>query len=942
MQNNSKQVFERNTELGATNISYIEELYEKFLQNPDNVSTHWKRYFSDLVDHQNASSEALLSQIRDKFAEYFKTSGQNFVAPNNGMSPQGPQDLLVKVEELIQAFREFGHYQASLDPLKFAKIPKLPNLEPEFYRFSPSDYQAAIGPTSFSKTSLALKDLLQKLRNTYCGNIGFEFGYIANIEEKNFLQEKIEKNQPSSTLTEQEKKRILQSLIWAEEFERFLSAKYVGQTRFSLEGGCSLIPMLDFLVQESGNKQVKELIIGMGHRGRLSVLVNILGKPLAKLFSEFAKKPENNQNGFSGDVKYHAGFSANIKTEKGLIHAALAFNPSHLEIINPVVEGAVRARQDRRGDIDRFQVIPVLIHGDAAFAGQGVVMETFGMSQTPGYTTGGTIHIVVNNQIGFTTSNPKDSRSSVYCSDIAKMVQAPVFHVNGDDPEACVYATLLALEYRMLFKKDVVIDLVCYRRLGHNEADEPMATQPEMYKIIRQYPRTWEIYLSSLTRQNIVTQNDAEQEISKYRDILDHAKVLIETIPNEQSGQIFADWRKYKDQPWHQDTVTSLPLTELKQLGEKLTTLPDSFQLQAQVGKEYENRREMIAGKSPFNWGFAEALAFASLLKRGYAVRLSGQDCGRGTFAHRHAVLHDQQNGERYLPLQNIDTHQAKFTVIDSLLSEEGVLGFEYGFATTDPEYLVIWEAQYGDFVNGAQVVIDQFITSGEQKWSRLCGLVMFLPHGYEGAGPEHSSARLERFLQSCAQKNIQVCIPSLPSQMFHMLRRQMLRPYRKPLIVMTHKSLLRNKLSFSELSEFTDGNFKLIIPEIDPIPQQAVKRIVLCSGKIYYDLLKYRREENLENVVLIRLEQLYPFPTELLKKELEKYKEVHDIVWCQEEPKNQGSWYSIHHRLIECLTNQQKLNYIGRPASASPATGYAGVHMEEQNSIVREVFEIK
>lgn len=945
MQSELIEFFKETSSLAPGNIAYIEELYDQYLKNPASVPTSWKVFFDQLPKTaRNGAAEPILGDIREKFLALgqnnFKTTG---VASQTGTAPASLDQLqsYFKLEQLIQAYRAWGHFQAKLDPLELAPHKPIKQLNLEFYGFNASDSNQTVPANSFAAQNQSLKSLLDSLKNTYCNSLGFEYQHISEHDQVAWLQQRIEQNHARAEHSSEQKQKILKALIWAEEFERYLSAKYVGQTRFSLEGGCSLIPMLNELIQRAGTHGVKELVIGMGHRGRLSVLVNVLGKPIEALFQEFAKKPANGQNNLSGDVKYHAGFSANIPTEGGLLHSVLAFNPSHLEIINPVVEGSVRARQERRGDTERAQVIPVLIHGDAAFTGQGVVMETFNFSQTRGYSTGGTVHIIVNNQIGFTTNNPHDARSGWYSSDIAKMIEAPVFHVNADDPEAVVFATQLALDFRMQFKKDVVIDLVCYRRLGHNEADEPNATQPLIYQKIKQYPRSWELYLQKLEAEKISSQAEAEKWIQDYRKTLDDMGTLIKTVPNEQTPEVLANWKPYLNQSWRTETNTAISPQELQELGQKLTSLPENFVLQTQVGKEYENRKEMLAGTQNFNWGFAEALAYASLVKHQYGIRLSGQDCGRGTFAHRHAVLHDQPTDKVYLPLQNISTDQAKFTVIDSTLSEESVLGFEYGFATADPETLVIWEAQYGDFVNGAQVVIDQFITSGEQKWSRLCGLAMFLPHGYEGAGPEHSSARPERFLQACAQYNIQVCIPSTPAQMFHMIRRQMLRPYRKPLIVMTPKSLLRNKLSSSTLDEFTRGSFQLIIPEIDEIQVKSCKKVILCSGKVYFDLLKQRREQNKAQIAIIRIEQLYPFPSDELKVELEKYSQTKAIFWCQEEPQNQGAWYSIHHHLQECLAKGQTLGYIGRPHSASPATGYAGIHLEEQAKLVDEALSV-
>jgi 2-oxoglutarate dehydrogenase E1 component len=932
MQTEIVKFFENTSYLSPENVAYIEELSE--------LPEEWRNYFDRFFETGKPTQEPILSDIRQKFISLGKNASRPMVASGLDFSAMEQIQKQASLEFLIQAYRQYGHFQAHLDPLGLSERYTHPALLLEKYGLSEKDMDTVFEPTSFQpRQKETLRSLLARLNSTYSGSIGAEYTYITEENEMLWIQKKLESVQSSPSLDIEKKTRILRMLIWAEEFERFLGSKYVGQTRFSLEGGSSLIPLLDELIQCSGKHGVNEVITGMGHRGRLNILVNVLGMPLDRLFLEFAKKPQNGDR--SGDVKYHTGFSSNIKIKESVVHTALAFNPSHLEIIDPVVVGAVRARQDRRRDKTRNSVIPILIHGDAAFAGQGVVMETFNLSQTRGFTTGGTIHIVVNNQIGFTTSNKHDSRSSWYSTDIAKMIGAPVFHVNGDDPEAVVFIAQLALEYRLNFNKDVVIDLICYRRLGHNEADEPSATQPVMYQIIRKHPRTWERYVEFLKKENSDFESKAQEEISKYRKILDDAGTLIETVSNEMSGQSFAEWRKYKDQVWNKLTDTTLMPQELQEIGRGLLTLPNEFKLQPQVLKEYENRQEMLQGSQPFNWGFAESLALGSLLKSGFSVRFSGQDCGRGTFSHRHAVLHDQITDKIYIPLSQMPTELASFSIFDSTLSEEAVLGFEYGFSATDAETLVIWEAQYGDFVNGAQVVIDQFIASCEQKWSRLSGLVMFLPHGYEGAGPEHSSARLERFLQACAQKNIQVCIPSTPAQVFHMLRRQMIRPYRKPLIVMMPKSLLRNKLATSQLEDFTQGQFKLLISEIDDIPPNKCQKVILCSGKVYYDLLKQRRENQQNNIAIIRLEQLYPFPKIDLTTELAKYSKTNNVFWCQEEPQNQGAWHSISHRLLECLAPGQTLGYLGRPASASPATGYSGVHQEEQAALVAQALTL-
>ncbi|HEX6003696.1 MAG TPA: 2-oxoglutarate dehydrogenase E1 component, partial [Burkholderiales bacterium] len=701
----------------------------------------------------------------------------------------------------------------------------------------------------------------------------------------------------------------------------------------------SQIPQLDLLLQNAGKAGVQELVIGMAHRGRLNVLVNIMGKMPKDLFAEFEGKHDAHL--LAGDVKYHQGFSSNVMTPGGPMHVTLAFNPSHLEIVNPVVEGSVRARQHRRRDFKGDQVLPVLIHGDASFAGQGVVMETLNLAQTRGYGTGGTVHIVVNNQIGFTTSDPRDTRSTLYCTDVAKMLEVPIFHVNGDDPDAVCLVTEIALDYRMKFHRDVVVDLVCYRRLGHNEQDEPMVTQPLMYKRIQKLPTTRKLYADRLVKDGVVSDAEAEEMITTCRNALDSGYHTNKTILSKYKPPFEVDWKPYIGTRWNEKDDTRLPLETLKRLGERITTVPDNFKLHPRVQKIIEDRRLMAQGKLPLDWGMAEHLAYATLLNEGYSIRLSGQDTGRGTFFHRHAVLHDQ-NRERwdqgtYIPLQNVSPKQGDFVVIDSLLSEEAVLGFEYGYATSGPNELVVWEAQFGDFANGAQVVIDQFIASGEVKWGRLCGLTLLLPHGYEGQGPEHSSARIERYLQLCADYNMQVCIPATPVQFYYLLRRQMIRPYRKPLIIFTPKSLLRHKESASPLEEFANDKFNPVnedwdAAEIDP---GKVKRVIFCTGKVFYDLRAGRRERDIKDLPLVRIAQLYPFPHEEFRAQIERYKTATEIVWCQEEPRNQGAWRHIQHYLLRHLLPHQKLFYAGRESSASPAAGYKQLHDEQQKALV-------
>jgi 2-oxoglutarate dehydrogenase E1 component len=765
--------------------------------------------------------------------------------------------------------------------------------------------------------------------------------YISDTATKRFVQERIEPIRSRPNYSGDERKHILERLTAAETLERYLHTKYVGQKRFSGEGGDSMIPMLDHLIQRAGAAGVQELVLGMAHRGRLNVLVNTLGKMPSDLFSEFEGKAP--QDLPAGDVKYHQGFSSDISTPGGPVHVTLAFNPSHLEIVNPVVEGSVRARQHRRKDTRGDQVLPVLLHGDAAIAGQGVVQECLNMAQTRGFYTGGTIHIVVNNQIGFTTSDPRDVRGTLYCTDVAKMVEAPIFHVNGDDPEACLLASELAFDYRQKFHKDVFIDLVCFRRLGHNEADEPMITQPLMYKKINQHPGTRKLYADRLVAAGVVSADDADAMIATYRAAMDKGLHTNTTVLSNYKPPFIIDWAPYKNRHWTDPADTRVPLARLKELGVKATTVPADFKLHPRVEKMMADRRAMVEGRHPIDWGMGEILAYASLLDQGYGVRISGEDVGRGTFSHRHAVLHDQ-NREKWdsgiwTPLSHLRDDQPDFEIIDSVLTEAAVLGFEYGYTTSEPNQLVIWEAQFGDFANGAQVVIDQFISAGEVKWGRICDLVLFLPHGYEGQGPEHSSARPERYLQLCAQHNMQVAVPTTPAQIFHLLRRQMIRYFRKPLIVITPKSLLRHKEAVSTLDELAAGEFHNVIGEVEKIDPKKVKRIIVCSGKVYYELVAHRRERKIDDVAILRLEQQYPFPHDDYKREVAKYPKAKEVIWCQEEPQNQGAWYRLNFYLRSDLDERKMLFYAGRPVSASPAVGYAAKHNAEQKQLIEDAF---
>jgi 2-oxoglutarate dehydrogenase E1 component len=760
--------------------------------------------------------------------------------------------------------------------------------------------------------------------------------HIVDTTERHWVMQRMESVRSAPDYSPEVRLHLLSQLISAEGLEKSLASKYPGTKRFGLEGGESLIPMLSEMVQRCGDRKAQEIVIGMAHRGRLNVLINILGKNPSELFAEFEGRAQYTS---SGDVKYHQGFSSNVMTPGGEVHLALSFNPSHLEIVSPVVEGSVRARQERRDDQHGDLVVPIVLHGDAAFAGQGVVMETFQMSQTRGYYAGGTIHIVLNNQVGFTTHKREDARSTEYCTDIAKMVQAPIFHVNADDPEAVLFVTQLAVDYRTEFKKDVVIDLICYRRRGHNEADEPEVTQPLMYQKIRKHKTTQELYADRLVAESVISEEDVSALVERYREALDRDEPLVSSLVSQPNKTLFVDWSPYLGHKWTMKCDTSMDIHALQTLAQSTNLAPDGFPLQRQVSKILEDRRKMAAGAMSLNWGFAENLAYASVLQEGYPVRLTGQDVGRGTFSHRHAVLHNQMDGSAYIPLQHIADEQADFDIYDSLLSEEAVLAFEYGYATTLPQGLVIWEAQFGDFANGAQVVIDQFIASGEHKWARLCGLTMLLPHGYEGQGPEHSSARLERFMQLCAEHNMQVCAPTTPAQVFHMLRRQAIRPLRKPLIVMSPKSLLRHKEAISSLEELAEGRFHNVLDETDDFDKSKVQRIIICSGKVFYDLRAARRERELNHIAILRLEQLYPFPeNELLEILQRSYPNIVDAVWCQEEPMNQGAWYASQHHMRRVIQRHKVdvyLRYLGRNSSAAPAAGYMALHVEQMEKFI-------
>ena len=938
--------YQSNSYLFGGNAPYVEELYENYLDNPASVSDNWREYF-DALQHVPAAGgetggrDVAHAPIVESFAQRAK---EGTLRPQGGSAV----DLSIArkqvfVQQLIAAYRFLGNRWADLDPLKRQERPPLPELEPGFYDLTEADMDTTFNAQSlyFGKEEMPLREIMKCLRETYCGTIGAEFMY-SDPHQKRWMQQRLESIRSTPSFTADKKKHILERIGASEGLERYLHTKFVGQKRFSLEGGESFIASMDELVQRAGERGVQEIVIGMAHRGRLNVLVNTLGKMPSDLFEEFEGKHADDLP--AGDVKYHKGFSSDISTPGGPVHISLAFNPSHLEIVNPVVEGSCKARMDRRGDKDGSQVLPILVHGDAAFAGQGVIMETLNLAQTRGYGTHGTVHIVINNQIGFTTSDPRDSRSTLYCTDVVKMIEAPVLHVNGDDPEAVVLATQIALDFRTEFKKDVVVDIICFRKLGHNEQDTPALTQPLMYKKIGQHPGTRKLYGDKLVAQGVLKAGEPDDMVKEYRDTMDKGEATVEYVLSDFKSKYAVDWEPFLNRKWTDAADTAVPLAELKRLGERITTIPKEFKAHSLVEKLLADRAKMARGEARLDWGMGEHLAFASLVSSGFPVRITGQDCGRGTFVHRHAVLHDQ-NREKwdsgiYVPLQNVSPNQAPFTVIDSVLSEEAVLGFEYGYSAAEPNTMVIWEAQFGDFVNGAQVVIDQFITSGEVKWGRVCGLTMMLPHGYEGQGPEHSSARIERFLQLCADHNIQVVQPTTPAQIFHLLRRQMVRLFRKPLVIFTPKSLLRHKEAVSDLSELAKGHFETVLGETDKeIDVKKVKRVIACSGRVYYDLIATRRERKDTDVAILRLEQMYPFPHKAFGAELKKYPNAAEVVWCQDEPQNQGPWFQIQHNILENMSEGQSLAYAGRPASASPAVGYMAKHIERQKALLAQAF---
>jgi 2-oxoglutarate dehydrogenase E1 component len=928
--------------LFAGNAPYVEGLYEEYRRDPGAVPDAWRAWFDQLTGQ--VSGPARPRQPPPPLAA--PPAPAHSPDDTLVLSPSGEELLGVPaqkqsgVRQLIMSYRILGHMAAELDPIKLRGEKHVRALDLQEHSLSEEDLDTVFDTGNMAGPKQApLREIIHALRRTYTDHVGVEYTHINDLDQRNWIRERLERTHSRAAYSPEFRRHLLQRVTAAEGLERFMHSRYTGQKRFSLEGAESLIPLLDNMIERCGSNDVKEIVLGMAHRGRLNVLVNIMGKVPHDLFKQFEGKYDAMPG--SGDVKYHEGYSANVHTASGRIHVALAFNPSHLEIIDPVVEGSVRARQDRRGDFHRRQVIPLLIHGDAAIAGQGVVYETFNLAQTRGFTTGGTLHIVINNQIGFTLSNPLDTRSTLYCTDIAKVVQAPVFHVNGDDPEAVAFVAQLAVDYRMTFSKDVVIDLVCYRRHGHNEADEPAATQPMMYQKIGNHQTTREIYARRLVDEGVCAAEEPDRMVEAFRKELEDGDRVGLHVGEDTTYEYSAEWSDFIGRSWNTACDTRVSLETIRRLGNVLTTVPEGFVLHPRLRKVIDDRRKMIAGALPMDWGCAENLAYATLLDEGYRVRLTGQDSGRGTFFHRHAVLHCNRTGTSYVPLQELGDGQAWFTIVDSILSEEAVLGYEYGYSTTNPDALVVWEAQFGDFTNGAQVVIDQFLSSSEQKWGRLSGLVLMLPHGWEGQGPEHTSARLERFLQLCAEENLQVANPTTPAQMFHLLRREMVRPYRKPLVIMSPKSTLRRKISFSSLEDLSKRGFQTVIGEAQRLPSKGLRRVVLCSGKVYYDLLEARQERGIKDIALARLEQLYPHPEEDLARLLKKHAGVSDLVWCQEEPQNQGAWYGIQHVIRRCMQPGQNLVYAGRAASAAPSGGHLQKHLERQKRLIDQALTL-
>ena len=918
--------------ISAGHAAYLEGLYETFLNNPEELSKEWFDFFTNLPKLPNSNGEISHQKIINEFRNFSR---------NSDVLKKSVDERQGKVIRLIQSYRNRGHLKAKLDPLGMMERRLVEDLNIEFHGLSHEDLNEEFYTDTFNTEAekLPLRDIIQKLEDIYCGVIGIECNHIMDSSERRWFQNKFESKLNEYSFNEQEKLNIYERLNSAEGLAKYLSAKYPGMKRFGIDGAESLVPLVETVIQDCGSLGASQICFGMAHRGRLNLLVNVLGKLPSDLFSAFSEDFEL-EGASTGDVKYHLGFSSNFDTPGGEVHVSLFNNPSHLEIVDPVVIGSVRARQDRINDKDRSKVIPVLLHGDAAFSGQGVVMESLQMSQTRGFNVGGTIHIIVNNQIGFTTSNVNDSRSTDYSSDVAKIIQAPVIHVNGDDPEMVVNAAKIACKYRNKFKKDIVIDLFCYRRRGHNEADDPSATQPLMYEKISNHPSVLNQYENNLMKEGILDAEQSKKIKSNYRKSLEGGESVAKNLAKKPNDSLWFDWEPYLDVKWWPKVDTKYSKKELKKLGKEIISVPKEFNMGSQASKIFADRHEMNQGNIPINWGYAEVMAYATLLKDGYPIRLTGQDVRRGTFSHRHACIFDSQTGMGHISLSELaEKNKTSFDIYDSLLSEEAVLGFEYGYSATWPSGLTIWEAQFGDFANGAQVVIDQFIVSAQHKWERLSGLIMLLPHGYEGQGPEHSSARIERFLQLCASENIQVCVPSSPKQIFHLLRRQAIRKMRTPLIVISPKSLLRNPNAVSTLDDLSDGSFECVIDdELDN--KNDVKKIIMCSGKVFYELIEKRNKEKRHDIAVIRIEQLYPFPYDDLEEILLRYQNVHEYIWCQEEPLNQGAWFSHRHRIqrvLDRLGNNNEVKLVSRPPAAAPAVGLMKLHLKQQETLINE-----
>ena len=917
---------------------YIEALYESFIQDPNSVSQDWKIYFETLPKNPDDKKEVSHKDIIKKFKNQRRKRSYSDKLVNN----KSIDEKQIRVIQLIQSYRNRGHQRANLDPLGIRKTSICEDLDYEYHGLEKSDLDKKFNTDTLNinQDEASLEEIINSLKKIYCGTLGIEYNYITNTKERLWFQDRLEPNLGKVYFKKEEKINLLKRLNATEGLAKFLSTRYPGMKRFGSEGAESLIPLVDSLIQNCSIFGAEQICLGMSHRGRLNLLVNVLGKSSKELFSEFEEDYEL-EGASTGDVKYHQGFSSNILTPNGEVHVSLNNNPSHLEIVNPVIEGSVRARQERLGDKEKNLVIPILIHGDAAFSGQGVVMETLQMSQTRGYGVGGTIHVIVNNQIGFTTSDARDSRSTLYSTDVAKMIECPILHVNGDDPEMVVFAAKLACEYRYTFKKDIIIDMFCFRRRGHNEADEPSATQPLMYKKIKTHKSVRDQYQDKLITEGVISKDETLNFQKNYRNALEKGELVTENLGSTNEEKWF-DWTPYLNRRWNEKTDTTFNQKKFNELGDIISSTPIDFDLQKQVSKILDDRKKMNSGEIPINWGFAENMAYATLLSEGYPIRFSGQDVRRGTFAHRHSVVHDQKDGTEYMPLVKIaEKNNTIIDIYDSLLSEEAVLGFEYGYSTAWPSGLVIWEAQFGDFANGAQVVIDQFIVSAEHKWQRLSGLVMLLPHGYEGQGPEHSSARLERYLQLCAHDNIQVCTPTTPAQIYHLLRLQTIRKMRRPLIVISPKSLLRNPMATSSLEELINGSF---MPVIDDIIEnrEKIKKVILCSGKVFYDLIQKKKDLNSEEVAIVRIEQLYSFPYDELELILKKYNNSIEFIWCQEEPANQGAWFSHRHRIQRVLDrfSKNQIKLISRPSASAPAVGLNKLHRKQQENLINEAFK--